>query len=53
MFIRKLWEVAWDLWEHRNGIVHEQAVNSGHLRQTLAPTLTGIYTLGSGGLTAF
>jgi hypothetical protein len=22
--IRKLWLVAWDLWEHRNGILHAQ-----------------------------
>ncbi len=22
--IKKLWETAWDLWEHRNGILHEQ-----------------------------
>lgn len=22
--IKKLWQVAWDLWEHRNGILHEQ-----------------------------
>jgi hypothetical protein len=22
--IRKLWQVAWDLWEHRNGFVHER-----------------------------
>jgi hypothetical protein len=22
--IKKLWEVAWDLWEHRNGILHDQ-----------------------------
>jgi hypothetical protein len=36
MLIRKLWEVAWDLWEHRNGIVHARAVNSGQLRLTLA-----------------
>ncbi len=21
--IKKLWEIAWDLWEHRNGILHE------------------------------
>jgi hypothetical protein len=21
--IRKLWQVAWDLWEHRNGFLHE------------------------------
>jgi hypothetical protein len=25
--IKKLWEIAWDLWEHRNGILHYQAVN--------------------------
>jgi hypothetical protein len=22
--IKKLWETAWDLWEHRNGILHEK-----------------------------
>jgi hypothetical protein len=22
--IRKLWQIAWDLWEHRNGFVHER-----------------------------
>jgi hypothetical protein len=22
-FIRKMWQVAWDLWEHRNGYLHE------------------------------
>ncbi len=22
--IKKLWGIAWDLWEHRNGILHEQ-----------------------------
>jgi len=22
--IQKLWETAWDLWEHRNGLAHEQ-----------------------------
>ncbi len=36
MLIRKVWEVAWDLWEHRNGIVHARSINSGYLRQTLA-----------------
>jgi hypothetical protein len=35
MLIRKLWDTAWDLWEHRNGIVHERAVNSVSIRQTL------------------
>jgi len=24
VLIQKLWDIAWDLWEHRNGIVHEQ-----------------------------
>ncbi len=24
MLIRKLWQVAWDQWEHRNGFVHDQ-----------------------------
>ena len=22
--IKKLWHIAWDLWEHRNGILHKQ-----------------------------
>ena len=22
--IRKLWQVAWDMWEHRNGILHDK-----------------------------
>jgi len=22
--IQKMWKVAWDLWEHRNGVRHEQ-----------------------------
>jgi hypothetical protein len=25
--IRKLWQVAWDLWEHRNGYLHEKEDN--------------------------
>lgn len=31
--IRKLWEVAWDMWEHRNGILHnkEQSIILNHL----------------------
>lgn len=24
LIIRKLWEVAWDMWEHRNGILHQK-----------------------------
>jgi len=22
--LQKLWNIAWDMWEHRNGILHEQ-----------------------------
>jgi hypothetical protein len=22
--IRKMWDIAWDLWEHRNGILHDK-----------------------------
>jgi hypothetical protein len=22
--IKKLWQIAWDLWEHRNGVLHKQ-----------------------------
>ena len=25
--IKKLWDVAWDLWEHRNGILHDSDTN--------------------------
>lgn len=21
--LKKFWDIAWDLWEHRNGILHE------------------------------
>jgi hypothetical protein len=27
MLIRKLWDVAWDLWEHRNGYAHRDSTN--------------------------
>jgi hypothetical protein len=23
-FIKKMWNIAWDLWEHRNGVLHSQ-----------------------------
>lgn len=29
--IVKLWEVAWDLWEHRNGVEHAHATQDLHL----------------------
>ncbi len=33
--IKKLWDVAWDLWEHRNGILHEaeNVVTGSELRR--------------------
>jgi hypothetical protein len=32
--IKKLWDIAWDLWEHRNGILHEDTnlVSDAELR---------------------
>ncbi len=31
--VKKLWDIAWDLWEHWNGVLHEQqnVVSSGQL----------------------
>ena len=26
--IKKLWEVSWDMWEHRNGFVHTNSANT-------------------------
>ena len=25
--IRKLWEIAWDLWDHRNKVLHNKDTN--------------------------
>jgi len=36
--ILKLWEVAWDLWEHRNGYVHQHQVPYGSI-QGLIPAI--------------
>jgi hypothetical protein len=34
--IKKLWSIAWDLWEHRNGILHKQdnLVSDAELQRT-------------------
>jgi hypothetical protein len=32
--IRKLWEIAWDLWEHRNGILHDKTQGYANLSLT-------------------
>jgi len=29
--IKKLWEVAWDMWEHRNGILHSSTPSSDEI----------------------
>jgi hypothetical protein len=42
--IRKLWEVAWDQWEHRNGAVHRSL--SGSISQQLQRDLRRQHHLG-------
>ena len=42
--IRKLWDVAWDLWEHRNGILHD--VNTNVAEQQLNSEVTAEYNMG-------
>ncbi len=33
--IKKLWDIAWDMWEHRNGVLHdsENVVSSAHIHK--------------------
>ena len=31
--IQKMWDVAWDLWDHRNGILHNKEVNIAEQQQ--------------------
>jgi hypothetical protein len=33
--IQKLWKVAWDLWDHRNNILHNSDVNIADQQQRL------------------
>jgi hypothetical protein len=42
--ITKLWQVAWDMWEHRNGILHNQ--QQGQLAQTLRRQIELEYSKG-------
>jgi hypothetical protein len=51
LLIRKLWDTAWDLWEHRNGIVHRASVNSGHLH-SVHTSIRHQISLGPGRLAA-
>jgi len=42
--IVKLWEVAWDMWEHRNGILHNKEM--GRRRQILRQEIAHEFTRG-------
>jgi hypothetical protein len=39
--IRKLWEIAWDLWEHRNGVLHDRI--NGYANQTLTEKINNLW----------
>jgi hypothetical protein len=46
--IRKLWQVAWDLWEHRNGYLHAKEISI--LTRQLDETIAHQFELGTKGL---
>ena len=48
--IQKSWDVAWDLWDHRNNVVHKK--DDGVLRQQLQHDIRAQVNLGSSTLTA-
>jgi hypothetical protein len=39
--IRKLWEIAWDLWEHQNGVLHDKI--NGYANQTLTEKINELW----------
>jgi hypothetical protein len=39
--IRKQWEIAWDLWEHRNGILHDK--NQGYAIQSITAKIIELW----------
>jgi hypothetical protein len=47
--IQKLWEVAWDMWEHRNGILHDK--EQSIILQNLHNDIREEFARGSDGLT--
>ena len=49
--IKKLWEVAWDLWEHRNGI-HQDNLEAAQ-RRTNQALIREEYIKGAAGLEGF
>lgn len=42
--IRKLWAIAWDMWDHRNRMLHDK--DQGLLVQTLHHDMTSLYHTG-------
>ena len=44
LLIRKLWDVSWDMWEHRNGILHKADNTVKH--QATDQELRRLYALG-------
>jgi hypothetical protein len=46
--IQKLWEVAWDMWEHRNGILHDK--EQSIILQNLHTDIREEFARGSDGL---
>jgi predicted negative regulator of RcsB-dependent stress response len=47
---RYLWDVAWDLWDHRNNVVHKK--DDGVLHQQLQHDIQELVNLGSSTVTA-
>ena len=43
--VKKLWDVAWDLWEHRNGHAHKASAENQRLQQ-LATAIRSEYAAG-------
>jgi hypothetical protein len=39
--IKKLWEIAWDLWEHRNGVMHDKI--NGYANQSLTEKIKELW----------
>ena len=48
--ICKLWSIAWDQWEHRNGILHDVESNRRHV--ALDQHISTLHAQGSAGLDA-
>jgi hypothetical protein len=49
LLIQKLWDVAWDMWEHRNGILHDK--EQSIILQNLQNDIREEFARGSDGLT--